>query len=112
VESGGIREGLIPSTFKLWVGTRALHAIRNPLTGDWTISDGLTRLFHVGDVRGYVRTGLQQPTKTAGTVTTFDPPSHDVPLGLAIALTLEMIKADAAIPNPIMTNVNSGAITS
>jgi hypothetical protein len=101
-EAGSVREGLLPDTCKLHVAPDFEgHVTANPLNGHWTISEGRSHLFRITDAQRFASAGRDgQPKDRAlgATIATLEAPRKSVPLALAIFLTLEMIKADAAIP--------------
>jgi hypothetical protein len=66
----------------------------NPLSANWTISDGYARLAKISDFRAHGK-----PRRFVATIRTASvPPRSTMPLALAIVLTFAMIKADASIP--------------
>jgi hypothetical protein len=87
-EAGGIAEGLIPDSHKLWIGTDTVyHVAENPLNGTWSIKDGHVHLARLTNI-----------TQSSSTITTLDAPTNAARLSLAIILTLELIKAECSIP--------------
>jgi hypothetical protein len=117
-EVGSISDGLIPDTYKLHVGRDCEYRVtQNPLTCHWTISEGRSHLAAITDIAHFAagRAPTQPKRASAEQVSPFTSPvtprppngiyagaitTHDgdpgTPLALAILLTLEMIKADAA----------------
>jgi hypothetical protein len=88
VEAGGIAEGLIPDSHKLWIGTDTVyHVTENPLNGTWSIKDGHAHIAHLTNL-----------TLSSSTITTLDEPADPASLPLAIILMLELIKAESSIP--------------
>jgi hypothetical protein len=85
---GGLAEGLLPDSHKLWIGADTVyHVTSNPLTGTWHIKDGHVHLVDLTNL-----------TVEGCTITTLEPPSDPTTLPLAILLTLELIKAESSIP--------------
>ena len=101
-EVRSVREGLLPDTCTLHLAPDFEgHVTANPLNGHWTISEGRSRLVRITDAERFASGGRRgQPKDRAlgATTTTLEAPRKPVPLALVIFLTLEMIKADAAIP--------------
>jgi len=88
VEVGGIAEGLIPDSHKLWIGTDTVyHVTENPLNASWSIKDGHAHLVTLTNL-----------TLSSSTITTLNEPTDPATLALAIILTLELIKAESSIP--------------
>lgn len=101
-EAGRVREALLPYTWKLRVAPDLdLRVTENPLKCDWTISRGGCRLVRISDMSRFAtgRDRLSFDRRPAGTIRTLDAPPEPIPLPLVILLTLEMIKAEAAIPS-------------
>jgi hypothetical protein len=88
VEAGGIAEGFLPGSHKLWIAPDTVYRVtKNPLDGSWSIKDGHAPLARLTNV-----------TQFTSTITTLESSVSAAPLPLAILLTLELIKAEASLP--------------
>ncbi len=98
VEVGGITEGLIPDSHKLWVGSDTVyHVTDNPLNGNWSIKDGHAHIARLTNL-----------TLSSSTITTLDQPADPASLSLAIILMLELIKAESSIPGVAAYGAGAG----
>jgi hypothetical protein len=101
-EAGRARESLLPYTWKVRVSPGFdFRVTENPVRCDWTLSEGGCRLVRISDSSRFATGGdrLAFQRGPAGHIRTLEAPPRLLPLPLAILLTLEMIRAEATIPN-------------
>lgn len=119
---GGIREALIPYTFKLRIGGDSRYQVtNNPIHAHWTIRHGHSHMARISGIQTFALARRPMQPKDVPdrrmvspfTLPTSSPGPRGIPTGeitilersaeprevaLAILLTLEMIKAEATMP--------------